>query len=130
MGHAAAIAATFALSAVTFAACGGDNKGGGGGGGDRDQIESAIKDYASLDAQRGCDALTDKAIKSFLGDTRAECAKDIVKGDKPEGVEVSDVSVSGDTATAKVTTKNQGTGTFKLVKEGGAWKIDDATEGG
>jgi len=128
LGLLVAVVAGLALFAGT--ACGG-----GGGDGDAAEVEAALRAFA--EAWNGKDVegllalVTDNFISEQLeGATREQAAEALPEfiGETPiENLEISDVEVSGDTATAifeftegKVVTRES----HSLLKEGEAWKLD------
>jgi hypothetical protein len=127
-------AGVLAISAFALAACDDDN---GDGGGDADvaEIESAVR--AVLDAWNDKDVdawvglLTDDFIQEeFDGATREEAlasAAEFIGEPQQEFIALSDIEVSGDTATAvldssmgNVLLRERGT----LVREDDVWRVD------
>jgi hypothetical protein len=94
------------------------------------QVVSDLSD----DAQRGKEAdvcskvLSKRLVKAIAGDT--SCVSEVKKAFEDADavkIEVDEVSVTGDTATAGVHTTDRGKDVkrvFKLVREDGAWRID------
>jgi hypothetical protein len=106
---------------------------GGGGGksfsGEQGAVAAVTKrfaDKAQHDRAGVCDLVTARVLAKFGGSrckqlvANSRTLKDIGDG----GFDVTSVTVSGATATAK-TKDGDDQDTFKLVKEAGAWKVDD-----
>ena len=64
------------------------------------------------------------ALASCRRTARADAGK--VNRAIPEGVEVTSVTVDGDTALARLDARGERTGFLRLVKEDGRWKVDGA----
>jgi hypothetical protein len=109
-----------AVLAAGIAACGGGDDEGGS-----DDPATAATEILSSSDPATCARVTDNFIETLYGpsdDPTATC-EDQISGSAPTDVEVSDVSVDGDTATGTVTS----TGTmadFSMVNEDGEWKMD------
>lgn len=109
---------------------------GGGSGSDEDQITDLITTaVGSTDASLCTEAFTLKFVETFsdgkMGDEAiSECETQLPK-DTTENtdVEVTNVEVDGDAATADATFTNSEDGrvsaSFSLADEDGDWKIDD-----
>lgn len=119
---------------VTLGACGGSDDGGGGSA-DEDDITAAIETSSTSTDPADCAKYeTDNALEQLEftdpGETGLQsCEADAPdRAGNPDSVEVSDISVDGDTATASVTftggTFDGSTLDISLVKEGDQWKID------
>jgi hypothetical protein len=132
----ATFAACLAL-AVGVAACGGGD--GGGGSADEDAITSVIETASTSTDPADCSKLqTDKSLEqtelTFNGETALEsCEKDAPDGStNPDSVDVTDVSVDGDSATADVTfsggPSDGSTYSLALLKDGDQWKLDEITD--
>ncbi len=120
------------VSALFLVACG------GGGDNDEAQIEDAIETSATTDDPSNC---TELETQNFLEQTSSESGKAALESCEeeaadPEGradsVEVTEVEVEGDKATAQATITggnfdNQ-TPVLALVKEDDQWKLDEITE--
>jgi hypothetical protein len=127
---AAATAAV--LAASTLAACGDDN---GGSSGDEDQITKAIEAAASSGDPSACTQYqTLRFLEQTNGGATGQAAVKSCEQDSPdtaaaESVDVSDIEVDGDTATAKATATGSifdgQTLVVALVKEGDQWKLDE-----
>ncbi|MFL5845023.1 MAG: hypothetical protein ACJ762_10045 [Solirubrobacteraceae bacterium] len=100
----------------------------GGGDSDSDKITDIVKSV-DKDPSALCDNATDKLLKQVGGtvDSCKEQARaygdadnDPIKGD-------IDVSVNGDSATAKFTTEKGKATTANFVKDGDNWKIDSTS---
>jgi hypothetical protein len=125
-----AVASAVPLSAFALAACGGDNSA------DEDEITAAIVRAATSGDPAAC---TDVQTVNFVQQTSGEpgdSAEEALKSCQQEAddtvadeVDVTDIEVDGDTATAEAAV----TGSFfdsqtldiGLVKEGDQWKLDD-----
>jgi hypothetical protein len=122
---------------LTLAACGDDDDDGGGG--DEDQITEVIETASTSTDPEDCSQLQTEASleQSELtlgGETALEsCEEDAPDGStNPDSVEVSDVTVDGESATASASftggPQDGSTFTVALVKEGDQWKIDGITD--
>ena len=120
--------AVLAALVFAFAACGGDDDDGGSDGGgadngaavsDEDQITDVIETFADNDAEEACGVLTDEYVKQLFGN-RQQCVEQ-GEGESTD-VEVDNVQINGDTATADGTADDE-TATFTLEKVGEEWKI-------
>jgi hypothetical protein len=118
-------AALLTLLVLALTACGGGNE-------DEDQISDVIEKTATTNADSNCDKLE---TQSFLEQTNFSTGESAVKSCKasgPEGnaksVEVSDVEVDGDRATAHVALTGSAfdgqTLVVSLAKQGDQWKMD------
>jgi len=122
------------LCALPFllAGCGGDDDDGGGS--DTDQITEVIETSATSDDPANC---TELQTQAFTEQTNFETGEAAVTSceedaedtsDNPESVDVADVSVDGESATAAVTftggAYDGSTLTVSLVKDGDQWKLD------
>jgi hypothetical protein len=132
MGRAWAAAAVAALAL-----------GGCGGGGSPDDPKSAIRDYINAfsdgNGAKVCSLMTAATRDQFVARAAAvtktkDCGKALDLLSKQvgpqirgalKGAKVSEVKVTGDRATAKLTSGASST-TATLVKEGGAWKVSGA----
>ena len=123
--------------AVTLGACGGDDDDGGGS--DEDQIAEVIETGATSTDPDDCSKLqTDKSLEQSeltLGDETAleQCEKNAPDGDNnPDSVDVTDIAVDGDTATASAAftggPQDGSTYSVALVKEDDQWKLDEVTD--
>jgi hypothetical protein len=130
MGRATAIAAT--ALALAVAGC--------GGGDDKSAVESTIHSYlnafVSGDGAKACSLMSDTTRTRFVARAgpvykTGNCgvAIDKIRNQAGpavlaalKGVKVSDVKVTGDTATAKLTSGKSFTSTT-LVKQSGSWKV-------
>ncbi|MDX6668405.1 MAG: hypothetical protein QOK04_1785 [Solirubrobacteraceae bacterium] len=122
------VTAPVAMVAAMLVGCG---EGGGGKSfsGEQGKVAAVAKrfaDKAQHDPGGVCDLVSARRLPSFGGARcrqlvpKSKTLKDIGDG----GFEVTSVTVSGATATAK-TKDSDDHDTFKLVKEAGAWKVDD-----
>jgi len=105
---------------------------GGGGNSDEDQITDAITTSATTNTDSNCTELqTQRFLEQIEFATGAEAVKEC-KSSGPDSnadsVEVSNIEVDGDTATADAAITgaafNGQTLTISLVKEGDQWKLD------
>lgn len=110
--------------ALALASCGGDDDGGGGGSSDEDKIRETIATFADS-GSGACDVITDEYIEALFGG-REECEKQAGEGEGSD-VEVDNVQVDGDTATADGTADGD-TVTITLEKDGEDWKISGLGE--
>ena len=120
--------ASLALAAGT-AGCGGDGSDEGSSGADSEEVEvtpeneveGAIVVYYGDDKEAGCGILSSEALDEIGGITKClDNAADPV-GTK---VEVTDIEITGDTATATVIPKGGSAVPFELVNEDGQWLIE------
>jgi FHA domain len=92
----------------------------------RETIETIASDPSDPDA---CDLVTQRFKEEQSGQT-GTAADDACRsqteasGDQPEDVEVDNVEVDGETATAEVTGEDGETVTVRLLFEDGVWKVD------
>ena len=121
--------ALFAL-ALVGAGCGSDDSDSGGG--EEGEISSIVEESVVFeDAATVCEEnFTDNALEeNFDGKDRDAQIEDC-SDDEPSDIadlEVSDVKITGDSATAEVTGTEEDEEldiTVELVKDGGDWKID------
>jgi len=112
------------LAAVTtttlvLGGCGGG--GGSSSGGDSGQIRSSITAFIQ---KHDCSALTPAFQKQLTGETDVKaCDHDLSLRNKVKQLSIGAVSVSGDSATAAVTTDGTKVG-VQLVKQSGRWLIN------
>ncbi len=120
--------ALLALAALTLTACG------GGGSSDEDKITETIETAATTHDPKNC---TELETLNFAEQNTQEKGTAAIKAcekeakeeeDQAEAAEVSDVSVNGEKATAKVKFEGGSLGEqsleVALVKEDGNWKLD------
>jgi hypothetical protein len=130
----ARMVALVALSALplVLAACGDDN---GGSSEDQDQITKAVEAAAVSGDPAACtSAQTQRFTEQITGKTGQaavqQCEKD-AKDTPADSVDVENIEVDGDTATSEAAFTGSffdgQTITLDLVKEGDAWKLDEAT---
>jgi hypothetical protein len=116
------------LAAVGLVACGG----GGGGSSDEDQIRGVVDRALITEDPTVCEDLaTANFIKVYYSGSIDQCKKDVENtSDNPDSVEVANISVSGEKATADVSVIGGPNDGEKLstsfVKEGDQWKLDNA----
>lgn len=126
----AAIVAAMALAPVVLAACGSS-----GNSDDEKQISAAIDAAATSGEASACtEVQTQKFTEQTSGGTGADAVKSCEKDaadSASDTVEVSNIEVDGDTATAEATFGggfiDGQTLTIDLVKDGDAWKLDELT---
>jgi hypothetical protein len=125
-----AVAGAVLLAGLGLAACGGSDSGGSNA--DEDQITQAIKAAATSGDPSACTTYQTQNFVEQTNDGTGEaavrsCERDAA--DNPaDSVDVSEVEIDGDTATAKA----KATGSvfdgqtldIALVKEGEQWKLD------
>ena len=104
--------------ALALASCGGDDDGGGGDS-DEDKIRAAIATFADS-GEGACAVITDEYIEELFGGAE-QCEEEAGSGESAD-VEVDNVQIDGDTATADGTAEGD-TATLTLEKEGDEWKI-------
>ena len=132
MGKTHAIALMFAaiLAALALAACGGDD----GGSEDEDQITEAIEKSATeADASACTELQTQNFVEQTSGAKGEEAVERCREGQQEEplaeSVDVSDIEIDGDSATA-VAALNGGfidgqSLELGLANEDGQWKLDE-----
>jgi hypothetical protein len=96
----------------------------------RETIETIASDPSDPDA---CDLVTQRFKEEGSGQTgiaadEACRSETEASGDQPEDVEVDNIQVDGDTATADVTGEDGETVTVRLVNEDDVWKVDGIEE--
>ena len=122
------------LLVLALAACGGEsgNEGGVDEGGVRDTVEAYLAALADRDGAQACGRLTAGGQEALVtrsaqaGGPSEGCAKAAssyidIFGLSLDDVDVRDIEVSGDEATAVVDAAKE---TYRLRAEGGEWKID------
>lgn len=135
----AVLASAVAIGGLMVAGCGGNDKEGNGSS-DEDAVVETIKDFAvgsapDGDADVACERLTENLRAQAGGGDAAQCEKSLTEAAEGpsfgvDDVNVTDVKVDGEKATANAAIKGQSSvGAFTLVKEGDTWKID-GFEGG
>jgi ABC-type glycerol-3-phosphate transport system substrate-binding protein len=111
---------------------------GGGGESDEDKITSTIETAATSTDPAACgETQTLKFMEQTAGggsggEAEKQCEKEAEEGtNQPDSVTVSQVKVSGESATANAEFKggtfNDQTLELSLVEEGGEWKLDEFT---
>lgn len=109
---------------------------GGGGESDEDKIAGTIETAATGTDPAVCgETQTLKFMEQTAGgggDAEKECEKEAEEGtNQPDSVTVSQIKVSGESATANAEFKggtfNDQTLELSLVEEGGEWKLDEFT---
>jgi hypothetical protein len=132
MGRASALLLAFALVA-SAAGCGGDDGSGSSGDSASSEITGVLETFFTTSDPIQCEQVTQRGFERFspsvalAEDPVAECKKTLEPGGEAESVEVTDVSVDGDSATATVASVGGpfagAVAELTLVDEGG-WKID------
>jgi hypothetical protein len=124
---------------LTIAACGGDDDDDGGGSGEEDAIAEAIETSATSNDPADCAVYQTENFLEQLELTGPDesalesCEENAPdpSGD-PDSVEVSEISVDGETATADATFMggafDGSTLSLALVKTGDQWMLDELTE--
>lgn len=120
------------VSALALVACG------GGGSSDESEIEDAIETSATSDDPSNCAELE---TQNFVEQTTSESGKAALESceeetadpeSKADSVEVTEVEVDGDKATAQAAITGGGFDgqalVLALVKEDDQWKLDEITE--
>jgi hypothetical protein len=113
-------AAGLVALALVAAGCGGD----GGGSSDEDKITEVLEAVAE-DPSSICEHFTDETLSTLGG---ADGCRQAGESSDSEGgaVEIDDIAVDGDTATARVT-QQEGDSTISLVRVGDQWRIDSSS---
>jgi hypothetical protein len=116
------------VSAVALSACGGDSD-------DEGKIEDAIQTSATSSDPSNCTKLQTRKFDEQNSETEgaaavAECEKESEdEEDQAESVEVSNVSVNGEDASAEVALSGGGldgqTLEIDLIKDGSDWRLDE-----
>ena len=125
-GALAAVAVVVVL--VLVLAGGGDD-----GGGEQADVEDVIERVATSKDPADCKEIyTQNYLQKATGASGTEAVdlcEQAVGQDKTEGVEISDVEITGDKATAKAVPEGGNLDgkelELTLVKQGGDWKLDD-----
>ena len=115
--------------------CGGDDDDGGSSNadryeGDEREVAALVDDFANAgregDGARVCDEIFAVALtRNVEREAKQSCATE-VEENLPEGdyeLEVDDVNVKGQTATANVTDQDDNSSVLHMVKTGDAWRI-------
>jgi hypothetical protein len=122
-------------AALALSACGGDDDDGGD---DADQISEVIETAATSTDPADC---TELQTQAFTEQTELETGEAAIASceesaadetDNPESIEVSEVEVDGEAATANAAFTggpfDGSTLALGLVKEGDQWKVDEITD--
>jgi hypothetical protein len=140
MSRVASVALALVVLAIplTIAACGDEDDDGGGGGADQDEITAAIEaTTAGTDPGKCTTVLTQRFLEQVTFETGPTAVDLCREGTAPatpaDSVDVSNIEVDGDTATAEVAVTGGGrldgqTIVVSLVKEGDQWKVDHLDE--
>jgi hypothetical protein len=124
---------------LTIAACGGDDDDDGGdGGGDQDEITAAIETATTgTDPGKCTTVMTQQFVEQVTFETGPTavglCREGTAPATPADSVDVANIEVDGDTATAEVAVTGGGrldgqTIVVSLVKEGDQWKLDHLDE--
>jgi ABC-type glycerol-3-phosphate transport system substrate-binding protein len=129
--HLFALPALLLALALGLAACG------GGGESAEDKITGTIENAATSNDPAVCDetqtlAFMEQTSGSSGKEAKKECEKEAKSGEgQPDSVNVSNVKVNGEKATANVEFKGGNldgqTPEVALVEESGSWKLDELT---
>jgi hypothetical protein len=93
-----------------------------------DQVEKLETAGESTDAQTICDDILAKSFRDAIDQAGSSCAEEVDKAIKDAddfALDVEDVTISGNTATAKVKGKEGGEDTvrtFEFEREGSSWR--------
>ena len=126
--------AVLAAAAFLLAACGDDDDDSSQ---DQDDITAAIEESATTNAPENCTTLQTQAFTEQTEFTSGEeavtaCERNVGDDVAAESVEVENVEVDGDSATAEATFTGGSLGgqslAISLVKEGDQWKLDSLDE--
>src|SRR3954447_10908941 len=121
--------------AVALAGCGPAAKSSNGFKGSEKDVAKVIEDLQS-DAQRRkpsaiCSDVLSRALADKVKSGGSDCAGEMEKVTRDADdfeLKVTDVAITGDTATAKVTARRgsdqNASTTYSLVREGGAWRLN------
>jgi hypothetical protein len=122
-------------SALALSACGGGGSSSSGGGGEEAAIEEAIETSAtSTDPSKCTEAQTEAFNETESGKTGSAalkaCEEEVEEESEPaESVNVSNISESGETATAEVEIEggslNGQSVELEMANEEGAWKLNE-----
>lgn len=121
-------------AALALSACGGGGSSSSSGGGDESSIETAIEKDATSDKPSKCIEFEtvkfNEQTTGMSGAKATEACEEEADEEPAESVDVSDVEVEGESATAQVavtgSSLNSQTLELELVKEGGDWKLNQA----
>jgi hypothetical protein len=126
--------ALVALLSLVLAACGGDDEDSGQSADsgaaeeqeftDEQQITAAIEVWYGSDKTAACGILSDSALESIGGIEK--CLGNAADPLKTK-VEVSNIEVEGETATADATTKTGVAVPFELILDGDQWLVESPT---
>jgi hypothetical protein len=123
------ISAAVVVGTCALAGCGGSTS-------SSDQVRSAIQTSASVPDKGTCSKLfTDHGIVAYYRETsvaaaKQDCAAEAGKKatqDRVKGLQISDIKVNGDTATARAQLNGR-RARYSLVHRDGAWKVDGIAE--
>lgn len=118
------------IAALVLSACGGSS---GSSGGDESAIETAIEESATSEDPMICSEFQTEAFNESdypEGNALKECEEATESGASvAESVDISNVEVNGEKATAEVEVKGSGLDgqqlEVELAKEGGDWKMNE-----
>jgi hypothetical protein len=119
------------VAALLLVACGGS---GGGGSSDESQIEDAVNRALTSDDPAICtEVATQRFVDVVYGGSLDKCKQDAEDpSDNPDSVDISGISVTGDTAKVSSIKVNGGPNDGQVLaadfkKEGDQWKFDRVT---
>ncbi len=116
-----AVVASIVLAAG-IAACGGDDSNSS-----EDEASAAAVEILSSQDPATCERLSDSFIETQYGASGEEglaaCEEGIVSGQVPDNIEVTEITVDGETATGSITS-DQATADFTMVDSDGEWQLD------
>lgn len=141
-----AVIAVLAIAVLGVLLFGGDDDEGGSASGPVDvgeapssaperAVSAAILKWANGgNTAAKCGQLYSTELTNAIYGSRQNCLKQV--DDNPaaqiNGAKVGDVSIDGDTATAKLSSQSNGaniSGTLKMIRQGGTWQIDEFEDG-
>lgn len=124
------LAAALLAAAVGIVACGSD-----GDGDEETEVRAVITEVFTSNDPEVCQRLTDELIERTSEATGeeavADCEQQVQEGDPPGEVEIGDLSIDDDTASASFTAAggdfDNARGDIELVREGDEWKVSDVS---
>lgn len=124
--------AALALTAAAVVGCGGSDSTSGDAGDPGDTVQAFFDATKAKDAGAACATLAKESMNLAAAGAGSceevlQKAMDSERSDVPDSIEIGDVTTDGDTATVPVTDSDGESTEFRLINEGGAWKIDLAS---
>ena len=120
------------LLAALASGCGGAASSAGDFEGEEKQVADVVEQLQSAgeagDAKAICDEVLAKALRDEIAEAGSDCEEELDKAIKDADdfdLEVQDVAITGDTATARVEGRDRGAErvrTFEFVREGTDWR--------